>query len=91
MLIPIITKRVFLGTDSGEPFVTPRLRRHKTPSMGHRREPEGCPEAVVDVVNGETHEDDVDVFIRVDVVVRVGVDRRVGVSAPGAAPRAATF
>lgn len=46
MLILIITKRVFFGTDSGEPFVTLSLRRHKTPSMGHRREPEGCPEAV---------------------------------------------
>ena len=46
MLILIITKRVLFGTDFGEPFVTLSLRRHKTPSMGHRREPEGCPEAV---------------------------------------------
>ena len=46
MLILIITKRVFFGTDSGEPFVTLSLRRHKTPSMGHRHGPEGCPEAV---------------------------------------------
>ena len=46
MLILIITKRVLFGTDFGEPFVTLSLRRHKTPSMGHRREPEECSEAV---------------------------------------------
>ena len=46
MLILIITKRVFLGTDSGEPFVTLSLRRHKPASRGHRHGPGDCPGAV---------------------------------------------